>query len=275
MGLSKISRAKIQRFLRKTRLLFLADKINYFVKAWSLKKKNESFIQQNTDFILPPKYLAFDAYSAPDWEFYKTSGEKTARFIADLTNEFFNEDDPLTSIYEWGCGPGRVIRFLPAALGENVHIFGSDYNFETIEWCRNNIPGINFFVNELNPPLLQPEKKFDFIFAISVFTHLSETNCLEWAGELYRVLKVNGILLITTAGNDVPNAEMLEVEKGEYEARGVLVKGQYEEGKKMFLTRHAPHYVKDILLEKYDILKHVPGDFPFVKQDYWVARKRK
>ncbi len=275
MALSKISRVRIQRFLRKAKLLFLVEKIRYYLKKWALKKKNESFIKQNNDFIVPPERLAFDAYSAPDWDFYKTSGEMNSRFIADLANDYFTEDIPLTSIYEWGCGPGRVIRHLPAMLSDDVSVYGSDYNLETIEWCKNNIPKVNFFINELNPPLLQPENKFDFIFAISVFTHLSEANCLKWAGELHRVLKPKGILLITTAGDDVYYSEMLEVEKREYDEKGVLVKGQYEEGKKMFLTRHAPHYVRDTLLDKFDILKHVPAGFPIIKQDYWIARKRK
>jgi SAM-dependent methyltransferase len=270
---SKIFRVKVQHFLRKTQLLGLAEKFRYYSKIWSLKKKNNAFINQNPHFLLPPRYLAFDAYSAPDWTFYKASGEGTADFLAEVAKKYFTATRPFTSIYEWGCGPGRVVRHLPAKLGPSVQVYGSDYNPKTIEWCQKEIQGVSFFLNGLNPPLPVEDNKFDFIYSISVFTHLSEATGLNWAEELYRVLKPQGILLITTSGDNAYQNELLQEEKEKYQREGVVVRGQYEEGKKMYLARHNPQYVKEKLLTKFEILQHAPTGFPFIEQDYWIARK--
>jgi hypothetical protein len=108
---------------------------------------------------------------------------------------------------------------------------------------------------------------------ISVFTHLSEENCLKWSDELYRLLTPGGLVLITTKGDPLSNGEMVKPEMEEYQQYGLLVKGQYEEGKKMFLSRHSPRYVREKLLAKYEILHHEASSFPYVGQDYWIGKK--
>lgn len=273
MAVSKIVRVKIQNILRKTHLLSLAEQIRYRSKVISLSGQNKKFIAENPDFVLPPKYLAFDAYSAPEWTFYKSSGEGTAAFLAGLAKEYF-PGQPIQSIYEWGCGPARVVRHLPTALGKSVTVYGSDYNPQSIEWCKKNIPDVQFSLNQLSPPLPYPDNHFDFIYSISVFTHLSEATGLQWAKELHRVLKPTGILVITTSGDNAYQNEMLEQEKNQYDTEGVVVRGDYEEGKKMYLARHNPKYVREKLLQQFEILKHSPAGFPFIAQDYWVARKK-
>jgi SAM-dependent methyltransferase len=269
----KLFRVRIQSLLRKIRLLSLADRARYHIKVWMLGKRNRKFKAENPGFALPPSYLAFDAYSSSHWEFYKVSGEQTASFLTTITCKYFSADNPLSSIYEWGCGPARITRHLPSVF-KDTEIHASDYNAQTIEWCREQIAGVSFIKNELHPPLPYPGNKFDFVYAISVFTHLSEMNGLNWAAELYRVLKPGGILLITTDSDSVYQKEFLTHEKKKYDTSGIVIKDEYEEGKKMYLTRHSPRYIKEKLLQPFEILEHVPGVFPFMKQDYWVARKR-
>jgi SAM-dependent methyltransferase len=269
---NKILRVKIQHSLRKAGLLSLAEKFRYYLKLWSLRKSNVTFIRQNPDFKLPPERLAFDAYSAPDWDFYKRSGEGTAIFLAGMIRKYLPDGRP-GSIYEWGCGPGRVIRHLPGQLGPFVEVHGSDYNPQTIEWCKKNIADIRFELNGLNPPLPYADNTFDFIYCISVFTHLSDITSLNWADEIYRVLKPNGVFLATTSGDSAFEKELLDKEKKAYQTEGVVVKGNYEEGKKMYLARHNPRYVRENLLKRFRITDHSPSGFPFIEQDYWVARK--
>lgn len=272
---NKILRVNIQALLRKTGLLPLTEHLRYRLKAWSLQKINSEFILKNPRFTLPPPFLAFDAYSAPDWNFYKTSGEGTAAFLAnDIIGKYFDTRQTFVSVYEWGCGPARIVRHLPSKLNNQATVYGSDYNEETIEWCSRNIGNVSFSLNKLNPPLLYEDNKFDFVYSISVFTHLSEETGLNWANELYRVLKPNGILLITTSGDNAYETELLEYEKKEYKEQGVVVRGEYEEGKKMYLARHNPAYVKEKLLKKFEIIAHSPAGFPFISQDYWIARKK-
>ena len=48
------------------------------------------------------------------------------------------------NILEWGCGPARIIRHLQSLLDQNCIIFGSDYNHQSIDWCKENIPNVTF-----------------------------------------------------------------------------------------------------------------------------------
>jgi SAM-dependent methyltransferase len=270
----KIFRVFLQDIFRKTYLLGTVEKMRYGLKLWLYRTKNKHFKAANPDFALPPEHLAFDAYSAPHWDFYKISGEVTAKFLAGITSKYFSSSHPLQSIFEWGCGPGRIIRQLRAPFGNKVEIYASDYNPETIEWCSKNIPGVSFVKNELQPPLPYPDNKFDFVYAISIVTHLTEENGLQWVKELYRTIKPGGVLLITTDGDNAYRTELLPDEKRKYDTAGIVVRGKYEEGKKMFLTRHSPRYVREKLLQDFEVLEHKTLSFPFMKQDYWVARKR-
>ena len=270
----KIFRAKLQRMLRQARLLAPAEKLRYYLKRVQLGKRNRRFIRENPDFCLPPAYLAFDAYSSSHWEFYKVSGELTAKFLSEIVSKYFNNHNRISTVYEWGCGPARIIRQLPAVLDKSISFYASDYNEQTIEWCKQNVENVAFIKNELEPPLPYIDNQFDFIYAASVFTHLSEENALKWSKELARVLAPNGILLITTNSDAAYQKELLRDEKKRYESAGIVVSGNYEEGKKMFLARHSPKYIRETLLQPFQILEHVPMGFPFMKQDYWIAHKK-
>jgi hypothetical protein len=57
------------------------------------------------------------------------------------------------TILAWGCGPGRIIRHMPDLFDESGQCHGTDYNFRSIAWCRENLPGIQFAINDLKPPL--------------------------------------------------------------------------------------------------------------------------
>lgn len=268
----KIFRVYWQRLFRRTGLLPFVEKMRYYQKRLEYSKSNKNFLRENPGFVLPPDHLAFDAYNAPKWKFYKYSGEDSAKFIRDIAEKYLGTDEAL-SVYEWGCGPGRIIRHLPAVFGKGSAIFGSDYNRETIEWCKKNIPRVEFTLNELEPPLNYSGEQFDLIYCISVFTHLSATTGRQWADELFRVLKPGGILVITNLGEQSYRTELLPDEKRKYKEEGIVVRGQYKEGKKMFLTIHNPEYIRQKLLHRFDMLQHIPVGFPHIAQECWIARK--
>ncbi len=97
--------------------------------------------------------------------------QRLARFVAGLVRAHL--DRPSPRICEWGCGPARTIRHLAGELADRTPVlFGTDYNSETIAWCRRNIAGVTFEVNGLEPPLPFPAAWFDAVYALSVFTHL-------------------------------------------------------------------------------------------------------
>jgi SAM-dependent methyltransferase len=220
----------------------------------------------------PPQSLAYDAYSAPDWYFYKLSGEETAVALFEIANRYLQKNNDVTQILEWGCGPARVIRHIHHAFGAKAKVSGSDYNPESIKWCKQNIPDVNFVLNVLEPPLPFDANNFDLIYSISVFTHLSESVSQQWIDELYRLTLPNGILIISTNG-DSRIGFLLPDELSVYKDTGIVIRDKFEEGKKMFWACHFPIYLREKLFKDFVALDYLPEGFPYTGQDMWVLRK--
>src|SRR5258706_7691833 len=135
----KLFRVRLQRIFRTLGLLSLVERLRYYLSILTWRNRNKIFIKKNPDFALPPSQLAYDAYDAPKWEIYKYGGEAVAKLINSVASKYIPHGS-LSAVYEWGCGPGRIIRHLPVQFGTNVEIYASDYNEETIDWCKKNIP---------------------------------------------------------------------------------------------------------------------------------------
>src|SRR5262249_11359465 len=103
----------------------------------------------------------------------------------------------LAKILDFGCGCGRIIQWF-RILYPDAEIYGTDIDKEAIEWCARNLALTGqFSVNEERPPLAYKDNFFDFVFSISIFTHLPENMQFEWLSELRRVTKPGGLLAIS------------------------------------------------------------------------------
>jgi len=71
-------------------------------------------------------------------------------------------------------------------------VHGSDYNPRLVRWCRESLPFADFRVNGLQPPLPYADGELEFVYAISIFTHLTEALQDAWLQELARVLAPGG-----------------------------------------------------------------------------------
>ena len=87
-------------------------------------------------------------------------------------------------------------------------------------------------------------------------------------------LNPNGLLMIWTNG-DVIADFLLPEEKEKYASGQFVFRGQYKEGRKMFLSFHPSEWVQGSLLKGYQILKHYSGGFSGSEQDIWIARIQK
>ena len=105
-------------------------------------------------------------------------------------------------VLDFGCGAGRTLRhFLPEA--KDAEFWGADIDEASIDWVQANLtPPIHAFRCDETPPLPKPDGYFDLIYAISVFTHLTES-WSHWLLELHRLLRDGGRLIATYAGEDV------------------------------------------------------------------------
>ena len=275
-SLARFSNQKflLLRALRATGLLRWADRAKFIVSQAQARSFNRRFQQQRPDFAVPPGHLAFDALNHVDWTRYRETGLQHAAMFA----RTIREQTPATgalSVLEWGCGPGRLIRHLPSLLADRpLQLCGADYNPDSIAWCRDHLPGIEFVENALNPPLPLAEGRFDVVYNFSVFTHLSQAVQLAWAQELQRVLKPGGLLICTTHGAGYRHLLGFGAEQQAYEAGRMVEQGRYREGRKWFLAIHPPAFVRDRLLAGWDGVRQVatrPEDG--IEQDVWIARK--
>src|SRR5436189_225548 len=67
----------------------------------------------------------------------------------------------------------------------------------SMAWLQAHLsPALRVFSNAQGPPLPQPDGYFDLIWAISVFTHITD-RWSEWLLELHRVLSPSGLLIAT------------------------------------------------------------------------------
>jgi glycosyltransferase involved in cell wall biosynthesis/SAM-dependent methyltransferase len=100
---------------------------------------------------------------------------------------------------DFGCSSGRVVRALAAAWPQ-ASWHGCDPNAEAIAWAREHLPPIAFERSPQDPPLSYPDGAFDFVCAISIWSHYGAEAAVAWLEEMRRVVRPGGRLVITTHG---------------------------------------------------------------------------
>ena len=100
---------------------------------------------------------------------------------------------------DFGSGAGRTLRhFLPEA--KQGEFWGADIDQASVEWLEQNLsPPLNAWHCAAWPPLGLEHGSFDLIYAVSVFTHLTD-NSSAMLLELHRLLKPGGLLIATYMG---------------------------------------------------------------------------
>lgn len=266
------TKQKVAHLLRRIHLLQFADELMFVRNVLINWKSNHIFLAEHPGFIPPPAHLAYDAYHHTNWKTYYDMGLRHSDLISDLLREHVPEKE--IKICEWGCGPARVIRHLEKISGfEKIELFGTDYNDNSINWCDKNIRNVHFLKNSLEPPLPLENEIFDCVYAISIFTHLSERLHYAWIKELFRTIKPNGILIFTTHG-DLCAKRLLPAEKAIYDSGSLVIKGQIKEGKKNFVVFHPPQFIKRKLLKDYVVIKHINNPAQYqLAQEVWVVKK--
>lgn len=124
-------------------------------------------------------------------------------------------------ILDFGCGSGRVLRHFVAEADQGAEFWGSEIDPASVEWINANLaPRFRAVLNAESPPVDLPDGHFDLIYAISVFTHITD----EWASwllEMHRMLKPDGLLLVSLLGRHM--MEPLLAEQWDEDRIGHLV----------------------------------------------------
>lgn len=170
------------------------------VSSLALKEMKGFMDSFTSDHLpIPPEQLRKRVHGGDDIKNFGKVGRMIAMDIFASISPIieFGEHD---RILDFGCGCGRVFRYFQK-LSANSKSYGTDIDKEAIAWCQQHLSQIGeFTANKETTPMLFMDNFFDFVYSISVFTHLPEEMELAWLEELRRVTKPGGYLLLTIHG---------------------------------------------------------------------------
>jgi SAM-dependent methyltransferase len=145
---------------------------------------------------VPPKesWISEKYGKTPDE--YLASGRRDTQQMLDILSHGGTAIEALGHILEFGCGDGRMIRWLEHLAG-GCEIWGTDIDAGRIVWCKQNLsPPFRFITTTTVPHLPFEDRYFGFIYAGSVFTHIDDL-ADAWFAELRRILRPGGRLFVT------------------------------------------------------------------------------
>jgi SAM-dependent methyltransferase len=204
------------------------------------------------------------------------SGRQSVRELERTLSLVDRSLDSFESILDFGCGCGRMLLWMER-LGGRLALHGTDVDEEAIAWCRAHLPYVRLSVNQADPPLPYPDQGFDLVFNHSVFTHIDERRQDLWLGELQRVTRAGGFVVLSVQGE-------VALPEGAWEIRDRLERDgiafvQASTADRSGLpawyqsTWHAPWYVFEHWGSWFDVRGYLPGaDLGF--QDHVLLERR-
>ena len=202
---------------------------------------------------LPPAELRYRVSSSPDAQNFINIGKKCATDIQSAVRKVGHDLAEFEHILDFGCGCGRTLIHLKD-LAPQAQFDGTDIDEGAIEWCKEHLDFATFSVGDASPPTDYAPDSFDFIYAISVFTHLDEDYQFRWLEELRRIAKPGGVLLLTVDSSLVGEKEF-------------VFQRSYEDGLFPAWYQNAFHS-KDYVVENFGRYFEVMGYFPKGMNDH-------
>lgn len=148
---------------------------------------------------LPPKHLQVRVIGGYFSDFIE-SGYRIVDTIDRVLALSGKKMADFTSVLDFGCGCGRVVRAMRRRLPE-ARLSGADIDAEAIGWLESHYRSIaSFSAIPHLPPTEYGGDSFDLIYGISVFTHLPEDMQFSWLQELQRITREGGCLVLSTHG---------------------------------------------------------------------------
>ena len=243
------------------------------IKKWYQRHRLERQNRLQGGVPFPKGELIFLVDGTDDAEWFLRSGRYGAQSLRDILLKNGIQIENFHAILDFGCGVGRVLRYWKNLRGPEI--YGTDYNPKLIQWCQANIPFGKFQVNKLKERLEYEDEKFDFIYALSVFTHMTEPQQFLWINELSRVLKPDGYLFITTHGDHYLDYPGLSPEDQIHYREGELVVLCADhEGSNQCAAFHPQSYVRERMARNLSVIDFVPkGATGNPHQDVYLLRK--
>lgn len=130
----------------------------------------------------------------------RTSSEKIRDLIAELQGATVVDGkivDPMT-ILDFASGYGCVTRHFKNVIPQG-RLVAIDIHDKAMYFNTAHL-GVQAVVSDVNPARVNPFFQFDFVFALSFFSHMPKERIGPWLGKLVQFVKTGGLLMFTTHG---------------------------------------------------------------------------
>jgi SAM-dependent methyltransferase len=174
---------------------------------------------------------------------YMQSGGRMLDVVSQLL-KFTFADTQHIDFLEFASGYGRFTRHLVQILESN-HIWVSDIYKPAVDWLNKNLL-VNGFYSAANPVDICIDRKFDFIFVGSLFSHLPKSLFVSWLSTLFHMLKDGGILALSVhdiATSKSPNKDFIYHKWSESDTLSTDIYG---------MTYVSPNFVKKSIAQSID-----------------------
>ncbi len=228
--------------------------------SWLLKRRLKDMCDYDAEFgqyisllqlkeklpPIPPKELQIRVAGAYYPEFFKHGRD----MFYDIENilkkqglSAFNFDH----ILDFGCGCGRFLIPLSYLMPPGK-LSGTDIDEQAIQWLQENYRCFhNLNVNGFAPPTKYADGTFDFVYSISIFTHLPEEMQHAWLKELARIIRPGGYGVFTVHGENCFHHLVRKTDRNELLEKGFFYdKGRGTDGLPEFYQTafHTEEYIQ-------------------------------
>jgi len=223
---------------------------------------------------LPPTKLMAMVQGNHEAEYYVAGGRRATETILETLEKSYVPLRQFRTVLDFGCGSGRVLRHWKS-LARSIELHGTDYNPELVAWASRLLPFAKIAQNSLEPPLPYSDNYFDFVYALSTFTHWDIKLQHTWMKDFLRVLKPNGYILFTVHGDyylpRLPKEYQEEYKHGRPIGPAL---GPTIVGTNAYASFNPHEHVRDELLQDFELVEYfrrASRGTPW--QDVYLARK--
>lgn len=232
---------------------------------------------QDQGIPLPPPQLRVLVAGTADPEWFIRSGRTQVNYLRDLIERHGRPAADMDAILDFGCGCGRMLRWWSDLPDGVVH--GCDYNAELTRWCESNLALGRYRNTNLTPPLPYDDQQFDFVYALSVFTHLTLELTQDWLSEIARITKPGALFWFTVHGESYTD-RLLPDEDAMFRGGLAVVHFPEVEGTNLCSVYWPEDAVLKVLGERFEVLHHFdPGEDPaaaasaLLQHDAYLVRR--
>jgi SAM-dependent methyltransferase len=208
--------------LIRSRLPYKSQLLRAYLRLQEYRRSRSAPDEQPDDgtVALPPARLRVLVTGVAGREAFLRSGRAQTNYLRAILDEVGRPMSDTQAILDFGCGCGRMTRWWQDLTATEIH--GCDYNPTLVRWCQQNLTFARASATKLKPPLPYRDGKFDFIYAFSVFTHMSVDLACEWIAEFARATKPGGLVWFSVHGASY-RQRLLPEQKKRFDAGEIVV----------------------------------------------------